>query len=362
MISSTAASRRSRECASVLILAGLLLAMGLPLRATAATPASSDDLPTSVIPPRRPTEVAIAAYLIGLSRVSEPSEAFPTYEVEMFVDVSWKDPRLAFASDAVDARVFQEEEAEEKLSEIWSPDLEIQNEVEQRESESIQLTISRDGAVKYEERFGATLNADMDLRRFPFDTQIFDIELQSFVWNEGDCSLIADNDPSGFDPDFETPEWSVTATTAQVSARSEIRDDRAFSTYTFRIHAERRAGHYVFRVMLPLAFVMSLTWCAFWMPVEQRIRVGFIALLTVVASHTVIARDLPRLHYPTFADVLLIVCYLFATVLILVGIWVQRLEEGGSLQRASAIDVRARWALPVIAAVSLCCSVLLLWS
>lgn len=142
---------------------------------------TSDDTPTFVEPPELPTEVAVGAYLLGLSRLSEPSEPFPTFEVEMFLNLSWNDPRLAFDDENARPHVFQEEEAEEKLSEIWSPDIEIQNEVEQRTTESVELTISPDGAVDYEERFGAILNAELDLHEFPFDRQILDLE----------CSLLS---------------------------------------------------------------------------------------------------------------------------------------------------------------------------
>jgi len=107
--------------------------------------------------------------------------------------------------------------------------------------------------------------------------------------------------------------------------------------------------------------VMGLTWAAFWMPVDQRFRVGFVALLTVVASHTVISNELPRLHYPTFADALLGVCYVVATALILVSILLQRLREAGEEQRAETIDRRTRWALPIFAGVFLTGCVLVLW-
>lgn len=344
------------------LLAVLLLGFGT---AAAVEPTSSDDLPTAVVPPQRPTEVTIAAYLIGLSRVSEPSAAFPTFEVEMFIDVSWKDPRLAFPSDDVDAQVFQEEEAEEKLSEIWSPDLEIENEVEQRQTESIELRILRDGTVEYEERFGATLHAELDLVRFPFDAQTLEIEFQSFVWDQGDCVFVFNEEQTGFDPDFETPEWIVTGALGVIGVRSEVRSNRAFSAYTFEIRAQRRAGHYVLRFMTPLVFVMLLTWCAFWMPVAQRPRVGFIALLTVVASHAVISGNLPRLHYPTFADVLLLECYVFATALIITSIWIQRLEESeedGSQERARKLNTWTRWSLPLVAAFALGGTVLILWN
>lgn len=322
---------------------------------------SSDDDPTSVSPPGRPTEVAIGTYLIGLSRMSEPSEPFPTYEVEMFANVSWHDPRLAFGDGDTSPQVFQGEEADEKLSEIWSPDLEIQNEVEQRHTESVELTIQPDGSVDYEERFGAILNADFDLRKFPFDQQTLDIELQSFVWDQDEVMLAPNEAQTGFDPDFETPEWSVTGVEVLIGRRSEVRDDREFSSYTFRIYAYRHAGHYLLRLLLPLLFVMTLTWFAFWEPLEDRFRVGFIALLTVVATHTVVAHSLPRLAYPTFADAVLITCYLAATALIVVSIVVRRIDESGDADRAQRIDRWARWLLPLGAASFLVASALVLW-
>ncbi|MDJ0850814.1 MAG: hypothetical protein QNK04_20785 [Myxococcota bacterium] len=353
--------RRISALAALPALVAVVFAAGT---AAASESTGSDDLPTAVVPPARPTEVVISAYLLGLSRVSEPSSPFPTFDVEMFVDLSWHDPRLAAPNGGGAEQVFQEEEAEEKLSEIWSPDFEIQNEVEQRETESIELRILPDGRVEYEERFGATLNAELDLARFPFDVQTLDLEMQSFLWDEGDCILVANPNQTGFDPDFETPEWVVRDAHGEVGRRSEVRDDRAFSSYTLRIVAERQSGHYVLRFMTPLMFVMLLTWLAFWMPVDQRFRVGFIALLTVVASHTVVSGSLPRLHYPTFADVLLLVCYLFATALIGISIVLQRLdrrEDEASKRRAERIDVRTRWALPLGAAVLLGASALVLW-
>ena len=131
-------SLRSSTPLWMVLLAGLALPASL---SAADTSQRSDDPPTFVAPPQEPTEVSVALYLMGLSRVSEPSAAFPTYDVEAFLNLSWKDPRLAFGDDGSSSHVFLEEEAEEKLSEIWSPDIEIENEIEQRQTESIELTI-----------------------------------------------------------------------------------------------------------------------------------------------------------------------------------------------------------------------------
>lgn len=206
------------------------LSLAAPGAAPALAQESSADTATAVSPPQLPTEVAVGAFLIGLSQVSEPSDPFPTIDLEMFLNLSWKDPRLAVGDENAPPRVFQGEEAEEKLSEIWSPDIEVQNEVVQRQTESVELTILADGSVDYEERFGATLNAELDLHEFPFDRQIMDMELQSFVWDRGEISFVANEAQTGFEPGLETPEWSVTAVEGSVGFHSNVRDDTEFAS------------------------------------------------------------------------------------------------------------------------------------
>lgn len=345
-----------RHAAAVMLLS-LLAALAVPAIAQDTT----DDTPTPVTPPQLPTEVAVGAYLIGLSEVSEPSDPFPTVDLEVFLNISWRDRRLASDDENGPPQIFQEEEAEEKLSEIWSPDMEVQNEVERRQTTSIELTVYADGSVDYEERFGATLNAELDLSKFPFDRQALDMELQSFVWDRGEISLLLNEAQTGFDVEFETPEWSVTAVEGLIGTGMEVRDDREFSNFTFRIYAERQSGHYMLRLFLPLFFVMGATWLAFWEPAAERYRTGFFALLTVVATHAVIVSNLPRLNYPTLADMVLMFCYIMAIAVIAIGIAVRRIEANGDVKRARNIDRLAVWLLPVAIVTTLAVAALVLW-
>lgn len=94
-----------------------------------------DGGPVFVTPPSSPTQVQLGMYLISLVEVSAPSESFPTFKAEMFVDVEWHDDRLAFDKDEVgsDKEVFLEHEAELELERIWWPDIEFENEQGERQ-------------------------------------------------------------------------------------------------------------------------------------------------------------------------------------------------------------------------------------
>jgi hypothetical protein len=111
-----------------------------------------------------------------------------------------------------------------------------------------------------------------------------------------------------------------------------------------------------------LLFVMAATWLAFWEPAAERYRIGFFALLTVVATHAVIAGNLPRLNYPTLADMVLIFCYVTAIAVIAIGIVVRRLEAAGNVERARVIDRYSVLLLPATTAIVLFITALILWN
>ena len=69
-------------------------------------------------------------------------------------------------------------------------------------------------------------------------------------------------------------------------------------------------------------------------------------------------------HNPTFADIVLLVCYLYVAVLIVVSLKVQHLEESdedGTDKLAQRINSLACRALPVAAVLALGTAVLVLW-
>jgi hypothetical protein len=272
------------------------------------------------------------------------------------MDLEWRDEQLAWGEAGAKPRVYLENDAQAALDQMWWPDLTIVNEVEKRETESLVLLIHPDGRVTYEERFGVVIHAELDLRSFPFDRQRFELVLESLAWDSRQLQLVPNPAKTGFDTAFRIPEWAVTGVESFARTRPEVRGEADFSTVTLGIDATRASQHYLLRFLLPLMVVMLLTWSAFWIPASNRGRAGFIALLSIVASHSVIATQLPRIAYVTFIDLTLFIGYAYAAVLIVEANWVARLEhsgDDGARKRAKVIDRRTRWLLPLCAALAL---------
>ena len=100
---------------------------------------------------------------------------------------------------------------------MWWPEVTLVNEVHAREMENEELIIYADGTVEYEEKSHAQLEAHYNLRKFPFDRQVLEIEIESFAWTaacsnvpygtvpEGTIKNLANNDSAGDGITFAVP-------------------------------------------------------------------------------------------------------------------------------------------------------------
>ncbi|MBX3248701.1 MAG: hypothetical protein KF901_16105 [Myxococcales bacterium] len=304
-------------------------------------------------PPGSPTEVELGVYLIGISRISPPSESFPSFEAELFLEARWRDPRLAFDPDEAGMRVkvFQGQQVATLLEELWWPALQIENEEDSRHIESRDVRIRPDGTVEYEERSLAKIHAEVDLRRFPFDTQALDIVFASFSWDARHVRLVPLEARVGWNEEHHTLEWNVRDLRVEVRERREARSEHPFSELVAVITVERDPGFYLWKLVVPLLLITMLAWTTFWMSGEAtsaRMQRTFIAVLSVVAFHKVIADNLPRISYLTFLDGVVYLVFAITAAVIIQIILVHRAERAGQPERSERLDRTARWLFPLI--------------
>lgn len=328
----------------------------------AAEPApktSAADLPLAhVSPPAEPTVVKVGMYLIGIPSVAPPSTEFPSYTAEIFMDLEWRDPRLAFDPEVegTSRKVYQDGSVDEELRQIWWPNVEIENEEGSRKIEVRTLAVHADGTVEYTERFAATMHTDFDLVRFPFDTQTFEVRLEPFSWDERYVTFVPYPERSGFDESFQMLEYDLLKVAHRIESVREIRSNEKFSRYVFTIDLERRSGYYLWKLVLPLLIVVAFTWSAFFMTGEAygtRMQRSFVSLLTLVAFHQVLARNLPRISYLSFLDGVAFLALISVGLTLLQIIVAHRATIDGDPERAARLDRMARWVVPGIFVIGL---------
>ena len=125
-----------------------------------------------------PVKVETTFYLWNLSDIDEKDG---TFSAEVYLVARWHDDRLAF-NTSHKALVYVEEAAKDKLEEIWWPVFDFVN-ASNLTTRNKTLLIFPDGTVEYSLKILGTFFNTMDLRRFPFDEQNYEIHLESFLWN-----------------------------------------------------------------------------------------------------------------------------------------------------------------------------------
>jgi hypothetical protein len=320
-------------------------------RTVAAGDAGAGSGPVFVTPPAKPTEVKIGVYLVHVTRVDPPAEGYPTFEAEIFLDLVWKDPRLAFdpAKVGVEKEVFLEHEAELELERIWWPDLEFENGQGHRDVAARELVIRPDGTVEYTERSHGKFTFDPDLRKFPFDHQDFEIKVESFAWNENSLLLVPYEGKIGYADSIHMQEWTISGMSYEVMSKLEVRSDTPFSQLDVNFHVDREPDYFLWKIVAPLLIIVAFNWSTFWMPGEEnsvRLERAFIALLTVVAFNQIVATNLPRISYLTFMDGVLMLAFASVGLTMVVIMICQGYQAKGNTFAIRQLNLHARWFFP----------------
>ena len=299
--------------------------------------------------PNGPTLVGAGVFVTQLRGLDAVRDE---YAFRGYVRATWCDPRLAYDPDGVGSseRVYIGRKAEQQLERIWSPSGFPVNRVGSLEITERVVRIAPDGTVHNDLNVSAQLRGDFDLRRFPFDRQRLDLEIESFRWTVDELVFIEDQTTTGFARDFSMQEWKLGGVSSRVEEAASVRNARPFSRFVFEIDVERRAGFYLWKVMLPIFVIVAISWSVFWMTGERlagRSRITASGVLTVVAYQFVIADGLPRIAYLTLLDKGMLVSFTLLAVTVVQSMLVAHYYEAAP-ETAALIDRRSRWVFPLV--------------
>lgn len=281
---------------------------------------------TTFPPGKKPVPVEIGLFINDITKVDQ---RFSIVSFEATLTLRWHDARLAFNPKiaGTDKKHYTADNAKIKVEAIWHPNVEVVNGRGDRENELRHLIIAPDGTVTYLERFNASVESHMDLTSFPFDEQTITIAIQSFVYNDREVTLVPLQATQGLSQLAPLEEWNVVKSSADTTLTKHRINNEPFSRYNFHVHFEREAGYYVFNIILPLAFVVLLSFGVFWMLDEalvNRVALSLTALLTVVVFQWRIFSSLPHLAYHTFLDSFMLLSLITTGVTVIATLFIHR--------------------------------------
>jgi hypothetical protein len=351
------ARRRSRVSVSALVIGLVMLAY------------SSTTFAQSVPPPGDSNPVVVNV-TVNINKIDNIDSLQQTYQMDGYLVLVWTDNRLTseFDGDEPSLRMYENDLASEAMGAmLWWPTIEFINIVGERDVPNRRLEVHSDGRVIYNERFFATFTSEMDFRRFPFDTQDFYLQIESFSYDASDVEFVAGEpalESTGAVVEGDAAEsWLFGFPTATISLVDyphllEANGSVTYSRYEYTVSAARNPSYFVWQLLFPLLLIITTSFFVFWISdfSGQRSTL-FRLMLTVVAFNFYVSELLPQLPYTTVIDATITSGYVTIFGIIALTLVAHVADTRGRVELAGQIIRASR---RVVAPVY-CVSLLLLW-
>jgi hypothetical protein len=284
------------------------------------------------------TEVTISVFLIDIDEIDDVRQRF---NVDMFVNIAWQDPRLALPEKEQSGRI-----RNLPRSEVWNPRGLIVN--DRGLSPKLPLVVDVDdlGNVQYRQRLSGELAVDLDLREFPFDTQYLPVDVISYQYSPDEIRFSRNARVAANLDAFSVEGWSFSLLDTKFGEFSVPAAGVVRPRMTFIVEAQRNAQYYLLTMFLPMSLIVFMSWTAFWIQpnvVPPRIAISTASIFSLIAFGFSIRLSLPRVSYVTRADMFVIGCTLLVFLALGAAVIGSRWASADKLEQAIRLNEVTRW-------------------
>jgi len=182
------------------------------------------------------------------------------------------------------------------------------------------IEIFSNGTIQSRIRDTGKFKSQFNFKKFPFDEQVFEFQIYTefpitrtvFEPNR----LMKNYEDTLFNIEGEDginiPNWTVTK--VKTSLDRYVEGDYTYEGFILKITAERQSFYYIIKILLPILFILIISWSVFWIhpkEVDAKVNVTIVSLLALIAYNFIIDEEIPKLDYLTFLDAFIFTSYLF---------------------------------------------------
>ena len=207
-------------------------------------------------------------------------------------------------------------------------------------------------------RVRATMRTNLDLRDFPFDEHVLEIEIEDKNKTDGEYIYIVDPTQSGIDSSVYVSGWNLEPSiTGEANSHYYDVYDEAYSRARFYISI----GHPWFSSFMKGLFaaivIVGVGMLSFLMnPTEAKDRIALTSgtLASAIFYHMTLTSSIPPVGYLTYADRFMILQYIFITSAlgVAIGLFLFQSTEDND-QRIMQLHRATRWTIPLLWVVSM---------
>ena len=260
-----------------------------------------------------PLEVEVNIVIRSMGPVDEKKEVI---SLDCYFRQFWKDERLRYNSTG-----FKELPMNwQFLHMIWRPDTYIVN---GKQSYLHKMTVPNrfirikpDGMISYSQRLTVKARCQMDLRRFPLDSQDCPLEIGSFGHESNDIVYKWKTNPLSMDK-LGLAQYHLVNWTHGEYIGIKHPSVRNISTVILAFEFQRQQGFYLLQIYIPLTLIVMCSWVTFWLSktekgseIPARTSLGASSVLSVVTIGFG-GKSKPQVGYATALDVFIIMCFIF---------------------------------------------------
>jgi hypothetical protein len=264
-----------------------------------------------------PAVVQVGVYVVDLKHFSV---ADGTYDTNFYLDLRRSDAPVSLA------------------------DVEIMN----GHATSVDTVLDTPGEKNY--RITATMTADPDLRRYPFDNHTLPIEIEPKLLTEDRLVLAIDPENTGLDTDATMPGWELTGTGSLITNKSYVAGEVPYSRAVFTYGIRRDDASTILKFFLPIMLIIIVSLSSLMMKVSSRLGLNASMFLAAVLIHWRIADEIPLVAYATFLDFFMIITYATLVMVLVSGILILKFTESKDPAR---VELVGRWSVRIIPTISI---------
>jgi hypothetical protein len=179
-------------------------------------------------------------------------------------------------------------------------------------------------------RIQANLNSQIDLKKFPFDSQELQIILEDKEKTTEDLIYVVNQEESGIDESIAFTGWNLAGWHAEVTEHNYSVYNETYSQYTYNINISRIFFNSFLKTFLPVIFTMLIVLCSFFIDLDKistRLAMAGSSLVAAVMFHVSISNQIPPVGYLTFADKFMILTYFVLLFTFSLNILILELQE-----------------------------------
>lgn len=272
----------------------------------------------------RPTEDYSQAMEVNITfsivAINEINEVSGTMAFTSFIIVSWKDEKMKWdilSSGLIFTMM--------PFDEVWTPNLVVVNPGGEMKKIGDDYTYVRyvfDGRAYWQPTIIMSTACDIDITYFPFDTQVCNVMINSWMNTPSEVKLAAPVLNANMDYFRKNGEWDVKSIT------HELIENEHFSIVQINFELKRKPIFHVVNIILPIVFLGFINPLVFILPVEcgERISYAITVLLSFAVFMTLVSDRMPETSEPqAVISVFLVLMLVYSVAIMLLTILSLRL-------------------------------------